>query len=291
MRRLLLCLFLTALAAPALASDGVLEVNQTCAVETGCFTGDAAGFPVTITQGGSYRLTGNVTVTDPATDGIEATVEEVMLDLGGFTLRGPGSGTGNGISAPDRLTVINGTVRGFGQAGVTSDILCRVEGVRISENGGSGVALGPSAILERVHIYNNGSLGIDTGEGSVVSRSVIENNNLGGILAQEGSLISESTVRANSGHGIQATGNATIRGNVVRLNQNYQIYLSAGSALGGGLIVSNSVYSQSATFAALRMLSTEHGYRDNVVVSITSGTAFGGVNMGCNLLNGAGSCP
>ena len=45
----LVLLFLV-LATPALASDGVLEINQTCAVQTGCFTGDTAGFPVTIWQ-------------------------------------------------------------------------------------------------------------------------------------------------------------------------------------------------------------------------------------------------
>ena len=53
---------LLALAAPALAVDGVLEINQTCAVQTGCFVGDTAGYPVTIYSktGGSYRLTGDL---------------------------------------------------------------------------------------------------------------------------------------------------------------------------------------------------------------------------------------
>ena len=47
-------------ASPALAVDGVLEINQVCADKTGCFSGDAAGFPVTIGTAGSYRLTGNL---------------------------------------------------------------------------------------------------------------------------------------------------------------------------------------------------------------------------------------
>lgn len=39
-------IFLFALSAvPALASDGVLEINQTCAVETGCFSGILRAFP------------------------------------------------------------------------------------------------------------------------------------------------------------------------------------------------------------------------------------------------------
>ena len=32
------------LAAHALASDGVLEINQTCATTSGCFAGDGPGF-------------------------------------------------------------------------------------------------------------------------------------------------------------------------------------------------------------------------------------------------------
>ena len=70
MRRLML-LLLFALATPALASDGVLEINQTCAVQTGCFPGDTAGFPVKITASGSYRLTGNLVVPDAFTSGIQ----------------------------------------------------------------------------------------------------------------------------------------------------------------------------------------------------------------------------
>jgi hypothetical protein len=46
MRSPLFVLLLVTLAAPAFAVDGVIEINQTCAVETGCLTGDAAGgFP------------------------------------------------------------------------------------------------------------------------------------------------------------------------------------------------------------------------------------------------------
>ncbi len=33
------------MAAPAEAVDGVFEINQTCAENTGCFTGDESGFP------------------------------------------------------------------------------------------------------------------------------------------------------------------------------------------------------------------------------------------------------
>jgi hypothetical protein len=45
-----------------MAVDGVLEINQAC-VSVGCFPGDLAGFPVTISSTGSYRLTSSLDVT------------------------------------------------------------------------------------------------------------------------------------------------------------------------------------------------------------------------------------
>lgn len=72
----------------AFASDGVLEINQTCAVQTGCFAGDTAGLPVTISASGSYRLTSNLVVPDENTDGIVVDTENVSIDLAGFEIRG-----------------------------------------------------------------------------------------------------------------------------------------------------------------------------------------------------------
>ena len=54
MRAVVLALLFSLVTIPAIASDGVLEINQTCAVQTGCFSGDVAGFPVTISTSGSY---------------------------------------------------------------------------------------------------------------------------------------------------------------------------------------------------------------------------------------------
>ena len=45
-QRLFTWIALLTLLAPAVsASDGVLEINQTCALTTGCFDGDSPGFP------------------------------------------------------------------------------------------------------------------------------------------------------------------------------------------------------------------------------------------------------
>ncbi len=62
MRLPCLALAILALAPPAPAADGVVEISQACAA-AGCFRADVAGFPVTIdgSAGKSYRLTGDLT--------------------------------------------------------------------------------------------------------------------------------------------------------------------------------------------------------------------------------------
>jgi hypothetical protein len=73
MMRSLAFLLAAAVASRALASDGVLEINHSCATAAGgCFPGDTAGYPVQITQPGSYRLTSNLAV-PASTNGIEVT--------------------------------------------------------------------------------------------------------------------------------------------------------------------------------------------------------------------------
>ena len=86
MRLILTVVLLLVLAGPTLAVDGVLEINQTCAVQTGCFAGDTAGWPVTITEGGSYRLTSNLIVPDKTTGAILVSTSSVSIDLNGFEI-------------------------------------------------------------------------------------------------------------------------------------------------------------------------------------------------------------
>ncbi len=66
MRHWILLVLLLTFATPTLAVDGVLEINQTCAVHTGCLSGDTPGFPVTISgaPGISFRLTSSLAVND-----------------------------------------------------------------------------------------------------------------------------------------------------------------------------------------------------------------------------------
>ena len=66
----------------AFASDGVLEINQACVVQTGCFAGNIPGFPVTITVAESYRITGNLVNLTQSVNTIEIRSSLTTLDLG-----------------------------------------------------------------------------------------------------------------------------------------------------------------------------------------------------------------
>lgn len=102
----------------AMAVDGVVLIDQNKALAGGVTPGDGAGYPVTITQPGSYRLSGNLTL-PPGSDGIVITVPNVTIDLNGFTVVGSAGGSpGAGIryTGPlpaTGLAIGNGSINGL----------------------------------------------------------------------------------------------------------------------------------------------------------------------------------
>ncbi|MFT7723951.1 MAG: hypothetical protein QM788_14165 [Roseateles sp.] len=123
-------LFLAALLGASSAFAQV-TIDQNKAMAGNVTPGDTPGFPVTINQPGSYKLTGNLTV-PPGVDGILVKAENVTLDLNGFTIRGattctmPSNGYSVTCSSPSHhagvvvnssseaeSVVRNGTVQGF----------------------------------------------------------------------------------------------------------------------------------------------------------------------------------
>lgn len=113
-------------AVPASAVDGVTLIDQNKALAGNVTPGDLAGFPVTLTRPGSYRLSGNLTAPAGA-HGILIASPGVTLDLNGFTLSSEGLGggfpygvtdgstIGNPINQP-RAEIRNGHIAGFSSA-------------------------------------------------------------------------------------------------------------------------------------------------------------------------------
>jgi hypothetical protein len=143
----LLALAMLLVPAYAFAVDGQVLINQSTVMAAG-------GFPYTISQSGSYKLSGNLVV--PAgSAAIQISASYVTLDLNGFTVIGsPGifdlilaTGSFKGI------TIRNGTISaGSGPPLDTSLAVGTVleDLSLIQSNGGGGVLLGSSVIVRRV---------------------------------------------------------------------------------------------------------------------------------------------
>ena len=254
MRSILTSLLFLALAGPALAVDGVVEINQTCAVQTGCFSGDAAGFPVVIngSAGHSYVLTGDLTIPDENTTAIQVTVDSIRIDLGGHRIKGPvscysspvfcsvsGDGVGIdsvGFSSGNELVVANGTIQGMGGLGIEGGSRSRVERVTLRANAGGAVKLGTgSQLTDSIAVLNDSLRAFDLGDNSLVRGNTSINNGGVGITVGGGSVIVHNTVVSNDSQGVFTEGpGCTITGNAVNKNRANGIFASGGSALISG---------------------------------------------------------
>ncbi len=189
---------------------GELEINQTCAELTGCFPGDAPGFPVTIDAPGTYRLTSNLDVPDAGTTALQATAVDanVTIDLGGFAIQGvvncsgvpvstcAPAGAGIGVFAQGAVRVRNGFVTGMGSHGVYLGFVGSVEDVIVRKNGGNGIGGGDGISVRGVTANSNGLRGISLGIESVVTHSSAIGNRQGGIVVT-GGVVSENAVARN----------------------------------------------------------------------------------------------
>ena len=206
---------------PALAVDGVIEINQARTNAGGVTTGDNPGFPVSINTSGSYRLTSDLTV--PAgSDGIVMNADDVTLDLNGFNIVGAGGGISDGISMSNRknVEIRNGTIRGFSRNGIftnTGTVYIRVFGVRAIGNVGYGIDL--------------------EGQANTVGGCTALNNTASGIRVFDGSLVTDSVARGNTFFGLIVNGPGGYRSNVFTGNNGGD----ANAQVSGGLQLGSNV--------------------------------------------------
>ncbi len=292
--------WLTLVGHPALAVDGVIEINQARALAGGVVPGDAPDFPVTINTGGSFRLTGNLSLNAGLLN-VSAifvtTSNGVTIDLNGFALQGPGScgidgcvtpGTSRGIdgSGSPSVTVRNGIVRGFPSGGVSLGARARVEDVTATNNGGIGIQVDANSVISGCIAGSNAGNGIQTSSANTLAGNTADNNGQNGIQTSQSSSLSHNTAASNKGTGIAASTSCTLDGNTVRLN------------LGNGISCVNCVLIGNTAFANTQFgfsLDANSGYtqsnlRDNHGGNDQTQVA-GGVDQGQNLCGVPIACP
>jgi hypothetical protein len=232
--------------------DHVTSIDQHSALAGGVTPGDSPGFPVVISQPGSYKLTGNLTVPDANTTAIQISADFVTLDLDGFSIIGPitctggpvtcpAPGTGIGVQAigndatgPRGVRILNGSVHGMGLVGIqVPDATSVVEKIIAHNNAGGGIVAGQ---VKDSTANQNGSFGILAF--TVRDSAASENTEDGIILNSGGGIASGNVSSVNGGYGISAP-YATISGNSVFLNKLFGIAAQCPSNIVGNTVVSS----------------------------------------------------
>lgn len=175
----------------------------------------SADLPLTISQSGSYYLAENIIFATVDTNGITITASNVTIDLCGFTIQGPGAGTGNAItadsSARENVSVLNGTITGWYRGINLSGKRAQIQNVKLSSCLNAGIYVGDNAQIAGCSIYSCGQYGIRTGENSSVKDCISANNNY-------------SVMSIEIANGIETGDTCTISNCQVSDNGNYGIY-------------------------------------------------------------------
>ncbi len=252
----------------AFAVDGTILINQTNAIMGGVTPGDTAGFPVTISQPGSYKLSSNLLVPDASTTAIVITADGVSVDLNGFSIIGPTvcngqqfkpttscaplssspeSGIGIIVGLNSGVSIANGTIRGMGNDGILV--------------GGSGVR------IDRVSAFGNGGAGFAT-NGITTNCTALFNLSVG--FSFGGTAL---------GNVAQANGNAGFSGTGVAKNNQASSNGNDGIAV-RGVIADNLAFGNSGSDIHAACGST-------VIGNVGTGAFFNGTGVGCVVSNNA----
>jgi len=263
----------------AFAVDGVIEISQACALNTGCVTGDAPGYPVTLNAPGSYRLTSNLSQSyiggiSTTVNAIQITSSDVHLDLGGFSisctapLGGSCGGSASGIVYAglglEGAVIEHGAIVGMPGSGIALELVgdVRLDDLRLGGNGADGASLGNGAMVSNVTASENGGNGIEVGAIARVADCISRDNGGDGIQSLSGTIISGCTVTQNTGDGIETSTASLVEG------------CSSFGNTGWGL-----------------KLALSSGYRGNVIYGNGMGTVISGIQLGGNACELAASCP
>lgn len=204
--------------APAVSApvvrDGVVLITQAEVAAGNITPGDTAGFPITISRSGTYRLAGNLQVA-VGPNGFVVQAPHVTLDFAGFHLDGVGKAGSGVVGKQPGLTVRGGTISGFKRAGISSaGAMLMVEKMRIFNNQGDGVndAGGDALIVGSLLVAN--AYGVQCAKVCHVQDNVVSGNRSGGIgiavnldpFERVGASIMGNTISANGGYGARGNG-------------------------------------------------------------------------------------
>jgi hypothetical protein len=264
------------------AVDGVILIDQARALAGNVTPGDGPGFPVTISQPGSYRLAGNLTG-----GGIDVRARDVSIDLNGFTIVASGS-IGISNTSGNNLVVKNGTIRGA-SLGILAHLgNTRIENIFVTQSGGGNPAIildeSGNMILNSNISENPGDAISIFGGDCVIKDTVITLNTGRGIV-----LGTNPNPPGTPGGGCTITGN-TISGNAVGIEAGFIQEIKDGSLILGNTLRHNTGLGLNLNAS----FPSSVGYSSNVLTGNNGGNqnpqVAGGIPMGSNVC-GTALCP
>ena len=241
---------------------------------------------VRIDSPGNYVLSGDRFCSG---DGIRVEADDVTIDLDGFSLVGPDSGSSVGIFMDGRrnVEIRNGTIRDFGGRGIHDKNGTgtaygkRIIGIRAISNGSCGLCLGGDGnlIVDCLVADNKGS-GLCVGR-SIVRNNVFLNNETGGIAPGDGSVVEGNVVVRSNAAGVMARSGCIIKGNSVTDNANSGIYGEGGCLIEGNVSCGNNRSNTPGYYAGIRVVTdcivrgnSVRGNLQNNIFSVRSGNVL-----------------
>ena len=250
-----------------------------------------SSLPFAITAPGSYYLAANVGVSSGSA--ITISVDNVSIDLNGFTLSGSGSSQSGIIVSGSRrhIRVSNGSIRGFGANGLDMGnvVLGEISQIVASSNGGIGISVGDTVTVRDCASRENGNDNFrggahltffhctavlsGTGHGFNVTSNcaftdcVSNSNALYGYAATVHSLFKDCASSSNN-RGFYVTDGCSISNCVARANVDYGIYTEKAAMI-SDCTVSAGVGANAAGGVGIRVGD------DSTVTNCTASLNFG----------------
>ena len=279
----------TLTASNASAADGVIEINQAALEAGGVTPADTPGQPITIGNSGSYRLTGNITVSNSALPAISITASDVTIDLAGFTIEGSGSsGDGDGIVALfgiENIEVKNGSIYNMSDNGIElGGDGSRAINIRARNNDGVGIFVGRQGLIRESSAISNGENGLEVRSQGIAIGNTARGNGDHGIRTAFGCSVSNNNSFGNSGHGFFVGGTSTIIGNHAGFNGDDGFHTFAGSLATDNTATGNDGF-------GLVFIDGSGAYSNNALSENDGGTVSGGVQIGLNFCESNTACP
>jgi hypothetical protein len=293
-----ICLLLATHAqAQIYTGSGQIVITQANASGSGIGPGDSPGYPVTITNPGSYKLGSNL-LPPSGVDAVDISADFVTLDLNGYTIKGGetcsivppniyATCTAGSFGAGVYSTAMLTTVKGGAINGFTAGVVFLGDGgsalnLSFSQNA-TGLENQTNAVantIEDVQVFNGGD-GITMGAiGTQLNRVFIGFNGAlyGALLSLSGSdIISNVTLKSNSPDGLYLLNGGVIHDVTSTSNIGIGIH-----TLGSPTVIASST----ATLNGADGFSTSGGGpAKNLLINLNS---VGNVNDGYQLI--AASC-